>query len=250
MTTRQPTDGAGRPTRPTPTAPTAGADPTAGAERTPPTDHVRQTDAAPQHSTTDPAVPADGTGGTSPSPRTGRPVDPALAAWISRGLGVLLVLGTTAAAVDRLDAWLALLPFTLPLAWFAAPPAPGVASEHATWQAQLSRQRTTAFATGCVLTAALGDPPLPLAAGLTLLLLGYLLHLDHASGTASARSGRAAVAAVGSAVLVLVAAVVPVGRAASGPLLAVLAVAGATIAAAAAFWGRPAAPDDEGPRSQ
>ncbi|MGW4648602.1 hypothetical protein [Kitasatospora sp. NPDC004289] len=171
----------------------------------------------------------------------------------ARALGVLLVLGVDAALTTVPAAWLTLLPFTLPFAWFAAPPAPGLVPTGSSWQAQLSRRRTTAFATGCTVTAALGDPPLWLAAALTLLLLGYLLHLDGADPDAAddaRRPGRAVAASFGSAVLVLLAAAAPLGSSAPGPLVAVLAVAGAAAACALALRGSPADRDDEGPRPE
>ncbi|MFI5527965.1 hypothetical protein ACIA8O_05345 [Kitasatospora sp. NPDC051853] len=191
-----------------------------------------------------PATPPAGPpGGPSPAPPAGRLpglfAELGSAAWTARLLGLALVLAADAAVASTPAAWLALLPFTVPAAWFAAPSAPGAAASGSNWQAVLSRHRPTAFATGCVLLAALGGPPLWLAAAFTALLLGYLLYVDRLTSGSAAPSPRrqpAPAAAYGAAALVLAAAAVPVGRAAPGPLVALLAVAGAALAAAVALW--------------
>lgn len=123
--------------------------------------------------------------------------------------------------------------------WWAAPPVN--ARLERTEQhplARLNRHRNTVLATGAVLLAALGSPSLWVAAGITALLLGYLLLLDSESRGRRRPGPLPAAAACAAAALVLLAAFAPTTSSDWARLPAVLGVAVAALAVAAALWAR------------
>ncbi|MFI9272897.1 hypothetical protein ACIGXM_19545 [Kitasatospora sp. NPDC052896] len=134
-------------------------------------------------------------------------------------------------------------------AWWAAPPTtarPAVGRRTnglAGLGDRLARHRNTVVATAAVLLAAVNHPPAWLAAGITALLLGYLLLVD-ARGVGHRPAGPLpALAACGAAALVLLAALAPTGASSWARPGAALGVAVAALGVGITLWTRrPEAP--------
>jgi hypothetical protein len=139
--------------------------------------------------------------------------------------------------------WLVLLVVMAAAVWASPIVAQRPTSSAVRLLTQLVRHRNTAFAVGCVVLAALTDPPVWLAVVDTALLIGYLLAVDAFAagpiGADQARGGTVPLTAAAASAIVLVAAEVPVDSGAVwGRVVAALAVAAAATAAGAALWLR------------
>ncbi|MFE9425031.1 hypothetical protein ACFYNO_18880 [Kitasatospora sp. NPDC006697] len=110
--------------------------------------------------------------------------------------------------------------------WWAAPPLSArPVAPTARLATRLVRHRNTVLATATVLLAAIGRPPVWLAAAVTALLLGYLLHVDAGSHASLPPTPTARLAACAAAAVVLAAALVPQHQADAARPLAVLGIA-------------------------
>ncbi|WP_101383450.1 MULTISPECIES: hypothetical protein [Kitasatospora] len=124
--------------------------------------------------------------------------------------------------------------------WWAAPPlTTRPTAPSARLHLQLARHRNTVLATAAVLLAALTQPSAWLAAAITALLLGYLLHIDAHSHAHLPTSPGAALSACAASALVLAAALTPAQTSDAARLLAALGLAAAAGAVGLALHQRP-----------
>jgi hypothetical protein len=103
---------------------------------------------------------------------------------------------------------------------------------------RLARHRNTVLATAAVLVAMVSHPSAWLAAAVTMLLLGYLLHVDARSHAHLPTGPGAAIAAIAAAAVVLAAALAPAQSSGAARLLAALGVAAAAGAVGLALHQR------------
>ncbi|MFD5085295.1 hypothetical protein ACFWOG_21945 [Kitasatospora sp. NPDC058406] len=197
------------------------------------------TDAMPG-AATGPVPGADATGSATGSATADRPGP--FAAWAprlqraaARCTGAALALAAAlGGAADRFGPAAPVAATALAL-WAAVPPeAP--AARPLTWAARLTEARTTVLATGCVLLAALGEPPFWRALAVTVLLVGHLLLLDvlgpHGRVLAPAR----ALVAVASSCLVLPVAFAPTAAGEWSRPIALLGLFAAAWGVGLALW--------------
>jgi hypothetical protein len=124
--------------------------------------------------------------------------------------------------------------------WWAAPPlAARPSTSSARLHLRLARHRNTVLAAAAVLLAALSHPSGWLAAAITALLLGYLLHVDARSRAHLPTGPGAALSACAASALVLAAALAPAQSSGAARLLAALGLAAAAGAVGLALHQRP-----------
>ncbi|WP_051969417.1 hypothetical protein [Kitasatospora azatica] len=159
----------------------------------------------------------------------------------SRFLGVALLVAAcnpmdraTVRPVDFLPSLLA-----AGFAWWAAPPQTArPVAPSSRLLLRLARHRNTVLATAAVVLAALNPPQLALAAAITALLLGYLLHVDTRSHAHLPAGPLPTLAACGAAALVLLAALAPTHSSDAARLLAALGIGAAALAVGLTLYER------------
>jgi hypothetical protein len=125
------------------------------------------------------------------------------------------------------------------LGWWAAPPLtvrPTASSSRPLHR--LARHRNTVLATAAVLLATVSHPSAGLAAAVTALLLGYLLHVDVRSHARLPTRPGAALSACVAAAVVLAAALAPAQSSGAARLLAAFGIAAAAGAVGLALHQR------------
>ncbi|MGW2248587.1 hypothetical protein ACWCXH_00070 [Kitasatospora sp. NPDC001660] len=174
---------------------------------------------------------------------------PQLERAVLRGTGAALALAAvglpgSGGATDRFGPAAAVA--VTGLALWAAPPPDGPPRRSASWPARLAATRTTVLATGSVLLAALGEPPVWQALAVTVLLIGYLLLLDAFGPRRRTVRPASAVAAVTACLLVLPVAFAPTGAGEWSRPIALLGLTAAACGVALALRPAPRSADDAG----